>query len=63
MKIKLYLRVVSFSSGFPEHDGARAVRQAAAEGLEMDGEEKRGDRLKVQRGVSYFERRCSSLYG
>lgn len=58
MKIKLYLRVVSFSSGFPEHDGARAVRQAAAEGLEMDG-----DRLKVQRGVSYFERRCSSLYG
>lgn len=62
MKIKLYLRVVSFSSGFPEHDGARAVRQAAAEGLEMDGE-KRGDRLKVQRRVSYFERRCSSLYG
>lgn len=62
MKIKLYLRVVSFSSGFPEHDGARSVRQAAAEGLEMDGE-KRGDRLKVQRGVSYFERRCSSLYG
>lgn len=31
--------------------------------LEMDGEEERGDGLKVRRGVSYFERRCRSLYG
>lgn len=55
MKIKLYLRVVSFSSGFPEHDGARAVRQAAAEGLEMDGKEKRGEERRQAEGAEGSE--------